>query len=84
MKKYTAVFFFELFLFAACTQSAKNPEAERMDTVPIYDLNGNVLRDTLIHHVESSVSVSKPKMDTVPIYDLKGNHVDDTLIERKN
>ena len=84
MKNYTGVFLFGLFLFAACTQSAKNSDTVKMDTVPIYDLNGNVLRDTLIHHVESSVSVSKPKMDTVPIYDLKGNHVGDTLIERKN
>ena len=71
-----------LFLIAvslqACNSSTEKNSTVKMDTVPLYDLQGNKVRDTLIRSQASSA----PKMDTVPIYDLKGNKVRDTLIRR--
>ena len=60
---------------------------DKRDTVPLYDLKGNHVGDTVIiekkdNNIKPSSIVQSSYLvnDTMKIYDSKGNHIRDTII----
>lgn len=51
MKKIISTFILAITMFAACNSQSNEPikvKSEEMDTVALYDIHGNYMKDTLI------------------------------------
>ncbi len=82
MKNLVSAFLL-LNIFCSCMQSSQNKSAGvKMDTVPIYDLNGNVVRDTFIRHSDSSAAAGASNGDTIRIF-RNGKYAGDSIISKR-
>ena len=78
-----------LSLLLLSRSESVNHSGIKSDTIPIYDLKGNHVKDTVIFYDPQKPAISKQgtyltiasdSIDTLHIYDKKGNFIKDSVI----